>query len=53
MREVVTKFLLVIVAVAAVIGFVYGNLWTDTQDVRNRTHTSIKNATPPAAGTAP
>lgn len=50
MKEVITKFLLIIVSVAAVVGFVYGTLWTDTQDVRNDTHTQIQNANPPAAG---
>ncbi len=49
MKEVVTKFLLIIVAVAAVVGFVYGTLWDDTQHVRNDTHTAIINANAPSA----
>jgi len=50
MKEVVTKFLLIIVAVAAVVGFVYGTLWEDTQHLRDDTHQQILNANPPEAG---
>lgn len=41
MKEVITKFLLVAVAVAAVIGFVYGELWGDVKTVKNTTQTQI------------
>ena len=41
MKEVVTKFLLIIVAVAAVVGFVYGTLWEDTQSVKDTMHEQI------------
>lgn len=44
MKEVITKFLLIIVAIAAVTGFVYGTLWDDTKYVRNQTHAQIINA---------
>lgn len=48
MKEVITKFLLITVAVAAVVGFVYGTLWEDTVDVRDKTHNEIQRGNPPA-----
>lgn len=44
MKEVVTKFLLVMVAVAAVIGFVYGTLWDDTKAVKEAAHIQMDGA---------
>lgn len=44
MKEVITKFLLIIVAVAAIVGFVYDSLWLDTLAVKNNIHTQITNA---------
>lgn len=44
MKEVITKFLLITVAVAAVVGFVYGTLWGDVKDVKDDVHTQIINA---------
>lgn len=44
MKEVITKFLLITVAVAAVAGFVYGTLWTDVQSVKTDTEKQITDA---------
>ncbi len=54
MKEVITKFLLIVVAVGAVFTFVYGTLWKDTQTVRDNTHVQIEDAnTPPTAENVP
>lgn len=44
MKEVITKFLLITVAVAAVTGFVYGTLWGDVKSVKDVTQTKITGA---------
>ncbi|MFA5881614.1 MAG: hypothetical protein WC834_05395 [Eubacteriales bacterium] len=44
MKEVVTKFMLIVVAVAAVMGFVYGTLWDDTEKIKDATHTQMVEA---------
>ncbi|MCL4439222.1 MAG: hypothetical protein ACYC21_04645 [Eubacteriales bacterium] len=53
MKEVVTKFLLIIIAVYAVVSFVYGTLWDDAQTVRNSAHSQIDSANPRAPGATP
>lgn len=44
MKEVITKFLLITVSVAAIVSFVYGTLWTDVKDAKNDAQTQINNA---------
>ena len=43
MKEAVTKYLLIIAAVAAVVRFVYGTRGEDTQHLHNDTHQQIFN----------
>lgn len=44
MKEVVTKILLIAVAVAAVVTFIYGAMWTETEKIKDSTITQIQDA---------
>lgn len=41
MKEVMTKFLLITVAVVSIVMFVYGTLWDDVKAVKEDTHLQI------------
>ncbi|MDT3697882.1 MAG: hypothetical protein RO469_00525 [Thermincola sp.] len=44
MKEVMTKFLLITVAVVSIVLFVYGTLWDDVKAVKDDTHLQITDA---------
>jgi len=44
MKEVITKFLLITVAVFAIVSFVYGTLWDDVKAIKDDTQVQITNA---------
>lgn len=44
MKEVITKFLLITVAIFSIATFVYGTLWTDVKTVTSDTQTQIEKA---------
>lgn len=44
MKEVITKFLLITVSIAAVVSFVYGTLWTDVKNAKVDAHAQIESA---------
>ena len=44
MKEVITKFLLITVAIFSIASFVYGTLWTDVKSVTSDTQAQIEKA---------